>query len=119
MLGQACAFWCRNGDYLTSVIGEVAVGHHELGGLHSLPQRPHSPGAAEQHVASRPQRAQLLHASFLGAPILEPHLLRGGGKKKNTTAGWRLSWQQYDLYETADQTSARFQKELYDSAWDY
>lgn len=58
---------------LTAIKREMAVGH-ELSRFHSIAQRSHSPRTAEEHVSSGAQRAQLLHAPLLRAPILKPHL---------------------------------------------
>lgn len=68
----------------TSIEGEGPVGD-ELARLQAVHQRPHAAGAAEESVAAGAQRAQLLHAPFLRAPVLEPHL--PGGRSRETTAG--------------------------------
>lgn len=54
----------------------------ELSWLQPLSQRPHPPRAAEKHVSPCAQRAQLLHASLLRPPVLEPNLQEAGGDSK-------------------------------------
>lgn len=55
---------------LTSVVGEMS----QLVRVQPLSQRPHPPLAAEEHMSPAAQGAQLLHASLLGPPVLEPNL---------------------------------------------
>lgn len=54
----------------TAIIGEMC----QFVWFQSLSQRPHSPLAAEEHMSTGAQSAQLLHAPLFGPPVLEPDL---------------------------------------------